>query len=110
MKSKDNIRQKLSEKFKDYEAEPQDDSWAKIRFGLDLKEKFSAYEAEDPKTLQSAIQDINLRERNPIRYFEKIPGRNYSPLFIILAMLLISLLLFIKILSINAWRPSSLNR
>lgn len=46
MKSKDNIRQKLSEKFKDYEAAPQEDSWAKIRFGLDLKEKFSDYEAE----------------------------------------------------------------
>lgn len=46
MKLKDNIRQKLSEKFKDYEAAPQDDTWAKIRFGLDLKEKFSDYEAE----------------------------------------------------------------
>ncbi len=42
----DKLRQKLSEKFQDYEAAPQDDSWAKIRFGLDLKEKFSAYEAE----------------------------------------------------------------
>jgi hypothetical protein len=42
----DKLRQKLSEKFQDYEAVPQDDSWAKIRFGLDLKEKFSAYEAE----------------------------------------------------------------
>ncbi len=80
------------------------------KFFQTLKTKYQAYEAEDPKTLQSAIQDINLRERNPIRYFEKIPGRNYSPLFILLAMLLISLLLFIKILSINAWRPSSLNR
>ena len=80
------------------------------KFFQTIKTKYQAYEAENPKTLQSAIQDINLRERNPIRYFEKIPGQNYSSLFIILAMLLIGLLLFIKILSINAWRSSSLNR
>ena len=80
------------------------------KFFQTIKTKYQAYEAEDPKTLQSAIQDINLRERNPIQYFEKIPGQNYSSLFIYLALLLISLLLLIKILSINAWRSSSLNR
>lgn len=56
MKSKDNIRHKLSEKFKDYEAEPQDDSWEKIRFGLDLKEKFSTYEAEPQDDSWTKIQ------------------------------------------------------
>ncbi|WP_435356652.1 hypothetical protein [Emticicia sp. SJ17W-69] len=56
MKSKDHIRQQLSEKFKDYEAEPQEDTWAKIRFGLDLKEKFSAYEAEPEDDTWSKIQ------------------------------------------------------
>lgn len=56
MKSKDYIRQKLSEKFKEYEAEPQEDTWAKIRFGLDLKEKFSAYEAEPQDDSWSKIQ------------------------------------------------------
>ena len=40
------LRQKLSEKFQDYEAVPQDDSWEKIRFALDLKEKLGTYEAE----------------------------------------------------------------
>lgn len=56
MKLKDDIRQKLSEKFQDYEAAPQDDSWAKIRFGLDLKEKFSAYEAEPQDESWEKIQ------------------------------------------------------
>lgn len=56
MKSKDNIRQKLSDKFKDYEVEPQDDTWAKIRFGLDLKEKFSTYEAEPEDDTWAKIQ------------------------------------------------------
>lgn len=78
------------------------------KFFQTLKTKYQAYEAEDPKTLQSAIQDINLRERNPIRYFEKIPGHNYSSFFILMAMLLIGLLLLIKILGINAWKPATI--
>lgn len=56
MKSKDDIQQKLSEKFQDYEAVPQDDSWAKIRFGLDLKEKFSFYEVEPQDNSWDKIQ------------------------------------------------------
>lgn len=72
-----------------------------------LKTKYQAYEAEDPKTLQSAIQDINLRERKPIRYLEKIPGRDYSSLFILAAIFMISVLLLIKLLGINAWQKAS---
>ncbi len=40
------LRQILSDKFQDFEAVPQDDSWEKIRFDLDLKEKLGNYEAE----------------------------------------------------------------
>jgi mxaC protein len=72
-----------------------------------LKTKYQAYEAEDPETLQSAIQDINLRERKPIRYLEKIHGQNYSSIFILTAMLLIVLLLFIKRLGISVWKQTS---
>jgi hypothetical protein len=46
MKPTDNIRKILSEKFENFEAEPQDNSWENIRFALDLKEKLSSYEAE----------------------------------------------------------------
>lgn len=76
------------------------------KFFQTLKTKYRAYEAEDPKTLQSAIQDINLRERNPIRYLEKIPGRDYSPFFIVFAALMISLLLVIKLLGIKSWQQA----
>jgi hypothetical protein len=51
MKKEDDIRKNLSEKFKDFEAQPQDDSWESIRFALDMKEKLDTYEAEpQPKT------------------------------------------------------------
>ena len=80
------------------------------KFFQTLQTKYQAYEAEDPKTLQSAIQDINLRERKPIRYMEKIPGRDLSPLLILSAVCLIALLLLIKLLGINAWKQAPLKR
>lgn len=46
MKPTDDIRKLLSEKFENFEAEPQDTSWDAIRFALDLKDKLSNYEAE----------------------------------------------------------------
>lgn len=46
MKSTDDIRKLLSEKFENFEAEPQDTSWEAIRFALDLKDKLDTYEAE----------------------------------------------------------------
>lgn len=46
MKPTDDIRKLLSEKFENFEAEPQDASWDEIRFALDLKDKLETYEAE----------------------------------------------------------------
>ena len=46
MKPIDDIRKLLSEKFENFEVEPQDTSWDEIRFALDLKDKLSSYEAE----------------------------------------------------------------
>jgi len=73
-------------------------------FFKSLKTKYQAYEAEDPNTLQSAIQDINLRERKPIRYMEQIPGRNYTDLLIGLAACMIAVLAGIQYLGMRAWR------
>jgi mxaC protein len=39
-----------------------------------FKTPFKAYEAEDPKSLETAIQDIGLKEKKPIIYTERIPG------------------------------------
>lgn len=76
------------------------------QFFQSIKTKYKAYEAEDPRTLQSAIQDINLREKNPIRYYEKIPGRDYSSFFVALAALMVGLLLLIKYLGVQSWQQA----
>lgn len=68
-----------------------------------LRTPFKAYEAEDPKSLQLAMNDINNREKKPIKYLEKIPGRDYSNLCFIIAALMISLLLGVKYLEVKTW-------
>lgn len=66
-----------------------------------LKLKYNAYEADNPETLQSAIEDIDAREKNKITYTETIAGYDYSRIFIILAFILVLLILGIKNLRIN---------
>ena len=68
-----------------------------------LKTPFKAYEAEDPKSLQLAMNDINNREKKPIKYFEKIPGHDYSNVCFIIAALMIALLLGVKHLEVRTW-------
>jgi mxaC protein len=68
-----------------------------------LKSPFKAYEAEDPKSLQLAMNDINNREKKAIKYTESIPGRDYSNLCFIIAALMISLLLGVKYLEVKTW-------
>lgn len=74
------------------------------KFFQTLKTKYQAYEAEDPSTLQSAIQDISMRENSPIRYYEKIPGQSYTNVFVALTTLMLMLLLLIKYLEVQAWQ------
>ena len=68
-----------------------------------MKTPFNAYEAEDPKTLQTAIEDINRKEKKPIKYLEKIPGKDLSNLCFILAACMITLLLGVKYLEVKTW-------
>jgi len=68
-----------------------------------FKTPFKAYEAEDPKSLQLAMNDINNREKKPIKYFEKIPGHNYSNACFIIAAIMIALLLGVKYLEVKTW-------
>ncbi len=56
MKSTDDIRKLLSEKFGNFEAEPQDASWDEIRFALDLKDRLETYEAEPQEESWSEIK------------------------------------------------------
>lgn len=46
MQAEDEIKKKLSEMFNNYEAEPQDESWEKIRASIQLSQMFQNFEAE----------------------------------------------------------------
>ena len=73
-------------------------------FFKNMGTEFHAYEADDPKSLQQAIDDINRKERKPIKYFEKIPGKDLSGLCFLIAACMIALLLGVKYLEINTWK------
>jgi mxaC protein len=68
-----------------------------------LNSPFQAYEAEDPKTLQKAIEDINQKEKKPIKYFEKIPGQDYSTHCFVAAILMMIVLLSLKLIEVRSW-------
>ncbi|MEO1956351.1 MAG: VWA domain-containing protein [Methylophilaceae bacterium] len=74
------------------------------KFFQTLDTPFQAYEAEDPKSLEAAILDIDKKEKKPIAYFEKIPGNNFTQLFYCIAALMIALLLGVKYLENRTWR------
>lgn len=76
------------------------------KFFQTLKTQYRAYEADNPAALQSAIQDINMRERKPIRYIERIPGRDYTTAFALAAACMIALLLAAKHLGVKSWQPA----
>ena len=73
------------------------------RFFASLKTKYKAYEADNPAALQSAIQDIDSREKNAIQYTVTIAGRDYARDFIVLALVLGLLLLIVKNLRVHSW-------
>lgn len=75
-------------------------------FFKSLKTPFTAYEAEDPKTLANAINDINQKEKKPIKYQQRIAGREFTQLCYILAALMIGLLIAVKYLEMRTWRQA----
>lgn len=75
-------------------------------FFKSLKTKYRAYEADNPLALQSAIQDIDSREKNIIQYTVTVPGHDYSRNLIVLAMLLGSIILIVKNLRVHSWEAA----
>lgn len=71
-----------------------------------LDTPFQAYEADNPKALEAAILDINKKEKKPITYLEKIPGKNFTQLCYLIAALMITLLLAVKYLENKTWRSA----
>ena len=89
-----------------YKADPDKALPAEIElyeFFKNMGTDFHAYEAEDPKSLQQAIDDINRKEKKPIKYFEKIPGKDLSNACFLIAAMMIALLLGIKYLEVKTW-------
>ncbi len=75
-------------------------------FFKSLKTPFNAYEAEDPKTLEKAINDINQKERKPIKYMQRIAGHEFTQLCYLLAAFMLLLLLSVKYLEMRTWRQA----
>lgn len=71
-----------------------------------LKIKYKAYEADNPTALQSALQDIDSREKNVIQYAVSIPGHDYSRDLIILALVLSVFILIVKNLRVHSWETA----
>ena len=74
------------------------------KFFKALSIQYKAYEADNPTALQSAIQDINAREKKKIQYSISIPGHDYSNDFIVIALFLGLLILIAKNLRVHSWQ------
>ena len=85
----------------EYEEERVPNSIVLHKYFQSLNLTYKAYEADNPETLQSAISDINAREKKAIKYTETIAGYDYSRVFIIIALVLGLLILAIKNLRIH---------
>lgn len=94
----------FDENYKPQENQPLPSVIELHEFFKSFKTPFIAYEAENPKTLQLAINDINRKEKKPIKYLEKIPGKDFSSLCFMIAAVMIALLLGVKYLEIKTWR------
>jgi len=79
------------------------DSIVLDQFFKSLKIKYKAFEADNPTTLQSALQYIDSKEKNMIQYSVSIPGHDYSRNLIVLALVLSLFILIIKNLRVHSW-------
>jgi len=79
------------------------DAIALDRYFKSLKIKYKAFEADNPTTLQTALQYIDSKEKNVIQYSVNIPGHDYSRDLILLVLVLSISLLIIKNLRVHSW-------
>ena len=86
-----------------YPAESMPDAIALHQYFKSLKIKYKAFEADNPTTLQSALQYIDSKEKNIIQYSVNIPGHDYSKNLILLALVLSLVILIIKNLRVHSW-------
>ena len=65
-------------------------------FFKSLNTEYKAYEAENPDALSGAIEDIDSKEKRPIKIEKNIPGKNFNPLLLKILLALLFLLIVIK--------------
>lgn len=93
----------FDENYKPAEDQPLPPSIELHQYFKKLRSGYHPYEADDPQSLALAIEDINSKEKKPIRYLEQIPGRDYTTHCFALAALMIGLLLAIKFVEVKTW-------
>lgn len=76
------------------------------QFFKDLNINYNAYEADNPTALQSAIQDIDSKEKKRIQYSITIPGHDYSFELLLAALVLAVALLVAKNLRVYSWQAA----
>jgi mxaC protein len=79
------------------------DAIALDKFFKSIKIKYKAFEADNPATLQSALQYIDSKEKNIIQYSVNIPGHDYSRDLIGFALILGVFILIFKNLKVYSW-------
>jgi len=72
----------------------------------ELKINYHAYEADNPTALQSAIQDIDAKEKKRIQYTITVPGHDYSFELLLAALVLAVSLLVAKNLRVYSWQAA----
>jgi mxaC protein len=73
------------------------------RFFESLGTPYRAYEADNDKALQKAIDDVNRLENLPITYLDTVPRRELAPYGHALALLCVLVLLAAQMLEIKRW-------
>lgn len=94
----------FDKEFKPPENQPLPPSIELHQYFNTLRSGYQPYEADDPQSLALAIEDINRKEKKPIRYLEQIPGRDFTTHCFAIAALLLAVLLGIKLLEVQTWR------
>jgi mxaC protein len=94
----------FDEEYKPPEDQPLPPSIELHQYFKSMRSGYQPYEADDPQSLALAIDDINRKEKKPIRYMEQIPGRDFTSHCFALAALMIAALLGIKLLEVKTWR------
>jgi mxaC protein len=73
------------------------------RFFESLGTPYRAYEADNDKALQKAIDDVNRLENLPITYLDTVPRRELAPYGHAVALLCVLVLLAAQMLEIRRW-------